>query len=339
MLFLSYAAYLGGLYISNAMDNWNLLFNYDSQYVKILHFQIDDEYEKIKDELNYDGKLKFIDINTDNYISWKTIMGFSSGGYFHTFTSVEDFKNYCEYMNIDCDFKNIKKGSMILSDIFAKNIGKKIGDKLKAGRYDNFSLSEDFTLDCITNENGYVSYFISNEDSETHATLIFGDEIENYQVRKRIENIKEKYNILFFPALAEEITEQFAIFNAIYTFIIIIMAVIMAVTVNAAFVGMYQRRNFEFSVYRAIGIPKRKIIGKIISEIICMDIAAVIFGGAVFFLIIYLLNNIVLYPDGKYLQYYSEIAIMGFLLCNIMILIPLIITRCKQMMKADICEY
>ena len=105
--------------------------------------------------------------------------------------------------------------------------------------------------------------------------------------------------------------------NIIYGFIIILLAVIMAVTVNAAFIGMYQRRHFEFAIYRAIGMSKKEIIGKIVKELIYIDGIAVFLGGGIFFLGLYLFNHLALYPVGKYLRYYHPLALSGALLCII----------------------
>ena len=139
--------------------------------------------------------------------------------------------------------------------------------------------------------------------------------------------------------LEEHINKQLESLNLIYAFIMILLAVIMAVTVNAAFVGMYQRRHFEFAVYRAIGISKGEIVKKIVGELLCMDGIAVMAGGAIFFLGLYLFNHLVLYPAGKYLRYFHPLALFCALLCNLAVLLPLMITRSRQMLKADMCDY
>ena len=137
----------------------------------------------------------------------------------------------------------------------------------------------------------------------------------------------------------KNITDQYEFFTPMYTFIVILLSIILAVTINAAFVGMYQRRNFEFAVYRAIGISKKRIVGKIVGELVLLDLGTLTLGGLVFFLALYLFNNLVLYPAGKYLTYFHPLALVGLVLCNVTILVPLIVTRCRQLLRADICEY
>ena len=153
-----------------------------------------------------------------------------------------------------------------------------------------------------------------------------------------VHRTQEKYPITV-NDIRNQITGQFTIFNRIYLFVIMLLSVILAVTINAAFVGMYQRRNYEFAVYRAIGVYRKAIVNKLVSELLWMDLFALVLGAGVVLLGLYLLNNLVLYPNGMYLRYFHPTALTGLVLCNVMVLLPLIFTRCRQLLSADICEY
>ncbi len=339
MLFLGYGAYLAGLYVTNPYDNWRVGIEYYNDMVSINATTNDkdkQEFEAFKAEALKDNKVKIIDMGSYNGFSWNTVMGFEMGQCTFTFHSVDDFKTFCEFHNIDCDFENIKNGSLVLSEKFAKNIGLEIGNKVDKDYGSN--IYGEFTLDVITNEDGYISYFI-DENSEVVECLLLGEEIKGKELYDYAYGLQEKYDVYVYKGLYNDMRGQFSMFDTIYMFVVILMAIIMAVTINAAFVGMYQRRNFEFAVYRAIGISKRRIIGKIAKELLCMDLVALTVGGGVFFTMLYLFNNMVLYPAGKYLNYFHSLALIGMVLCNIMVVIPLIITRCKRLLKADICEY
>ena len=67
-------------------------------------------------------------------------------------------------------------------------------------------------------------------------------------------------------------------FHYIYMLIVVLLAVVMAVTVNAVFVEMYQHRGPEFAIYRGIGIPGKKIICKIAGELLLLDGIAMAVG-------------------------------------------------------------
>lgn len=338
MLFLGYAAYLGGIYITNLYDNWQIVVDYSEKYTTVSPSNEDENYSDFyafTKELENNDKVDVLQLGVYHSFNWKTIMNFESGNFSATFLSVDDFRTYCAHMNIDCNFDQLKAGSLIMSERFAKNRGLEIGDTVDKD-FDK-GIYGKFTLDAMTQEDGYTQYFISDDGVLANQILILSNDGANvYDIAYALQ---EKYNVQIFSGVREKLDSQFSVFNRIYLFVLVLMAVILAVTVHATFVGMYQRRNFEFAVYRAIGLSKRRIIGKIIGELLCMDVIAMVIGGAVIFIALYLFNNLVLYPCGKYLCYFHPIALFGLVFYNLAVLVPLIVTRCKQMLKADICEY
>lgn len=339
MLFLGYAAYLGGIYVTNPRDNWDMPISYYDRFVYVNSTSGDaEEFARFCREAEESGRAAAIELGSYNSFNWESIMGFELGQFSLTFRSAEDFRSYCEYMGIDCDFKSLKSGSMILSERFANNVGLKIGDKI--GKDYSESIYSEFTLDAVTKEEGYALYFITEEnDTALNAVIIGRNGTESKELYELAYSLQERYDIYIHDGLEEEVDGWFKSFNMIYMFIIILMAAIMAVTIHAAFVGMYQRRNFEFAVYRAIGISKKRIVGKIVGELFYMDVAALVIGGGVFFLGLYLFNQLVLAPAGKYLCYFHPMALLGLALCNLAAILPLIVTRSRQMLRADICEY
>lgn len=338
MLFLGFAAYLGGIYVTNPMDNWSLPIEYSEKAVRVIANTGDEEdFELFIKEAAESGKVQVLELGTFDGLNWKTIMGFESGVATMTFRSVEDFKVYCEYMDIECDFGNLKSGSMVMSDRFAKNRELEIGDRIDTDTDKN--IYGEYTLDAVTKEDGYMQYFITDETDAPLNAILLGKEVDGRELYELAHSLQENHDIYVNDSMKEEIESQFNTFNTIYIFIIVLMSVILAVTINAVFVGMYQRRTMEFAVYRGIGISRRRIIGKIIGELISMDFIALVVGGVVFFSGLYLYNNLVLYPVGKYLRYYHPLALFGLVLCNLTVIIPLIVTRARQMLKTDICEF
>lgn len=339
MLFLGYVAYLGGLYVTNPRDNWDLPIAYYRRMVKVNDIAGDEEnFARFLAEVEESGKATIIKNGSYNAFNWNTIMGFDNGQVSLTFLSPQDFRAYCELMGITCDFDNLKSGSMVMSERFAKNVGLEIGNKI--GKDYAKDISREFTLDAVTKEDGYLLYFITEqEDYLLNAILIAREGVSGGELYDFVCGRKERYNIYVQDDFEQSINDQTKPMNVIYSFIIILLAVIMAVTVNAAFIGMYQRRHFEFAVYRAIGMSKKEVVWKIVKELLCMDGVAVILGGGIFFLGLYLFNNLALDPIGKYLRYFHPLALFGALLCNLAVLLPLMVTRSRQMLKADICEY
>lgn len=342
MIFLSFGVYLGGLYITNPIDNWELLMQYYDNIVSVSGSSYEDEdYRYVIDKAINDGKVTIIELGSYNGFGWESIMGFESGDFSFTFRTVEDFKIYCECMGIECDFDNIRSGSLIMSEMHANNNGLKLGDMVEKKKYS--SVYSDFSLDELTDEDGYTLYFITPEPENGASAILIGESIHGKELYDYVyglqSEVEDPLDVFVYDGVRADIGSQFEMFNLIYMFIAILLSVILAVTINAAFVGMYQKREYEFAVYRAIGVPKKRIIGKIAGELILMDVIALGIGAVITMLGLYLFNNMVLYPVGKYLRYFESLALGNLILCNIIIIVPLIVTRCRQMLKADICEY
>lgn len=341
MIFLSFGCYLGGLYVTNPLDNWKVPFSYYAVMRTPGASALDADYSRyqaFRQEMEEHPDILVLEQGQSNSFPWTTVMGFEIGTFTLTFRSVEEFKIYCNYFGIECDFSGLSSGSLILSERLAKNKGLELGDVVDR----NYSqqIYGTFTVNALTNEAGYCQYYIDDTPIEHPVLLLLPVNISTEEFHTFFNEAWDRNPVAIYNGLLQENVErEYKSFNLIYTFVVILLAVILAVTINAAFVGMYQRRNFEFTVYRAIGISKRRIVGKIVSELVCLDFVTLLLGGGIFFLALYLLNNLVLYPAGKYLNYFHPLALTGLLLCNVTILVPLIVTRCRQLLRADICEY
>lgn len=342
MIFLSFGVYLGGLYITNPMDNWKVPISYYENIVSLRGSAYEDEdFQYMVNQAREDGKVTVIEVGSYQSFGWKTIMAFDSGSVSFTFRCVEDFKTFCEYFGITCDFDQLGDGSLIVSERFAKNQGLELGDKVDKNF--GWNVYDEFTLDALTDEEGYIAYFIQEPEEPLPSAIFIGEQIHGKELYDYAYELQSQTgdpdDIYIYPGLAEDIGNQFETFNLIYMFIVVLLSVILAVTINAAFVGMYQKREYEFAVYRAIGISKKRMIWKIARELLWMDVLALAAGAVITVAGLYLFNHLVLYPDGKYLRYFEGLAFWNLLLCNVIIVVLLIVTRCRKMMKVDICNY
>lgn len=341
---LTYVIYIGGLYLNNIEQT----FVYSVQRLyKFAVIQPDgtsvdkDNFQQSKLRCMEDDRLLVIEQVYGGNIYVSSIMGGVKNGFpVFSFKSVEDFRSYCEYMNIDCDIENLKEGSAIMSEMFALNRGLKKGDEVKAEEEQNEVLYGDFTLDAVTDEEGYSFYTIGGKNLNTEY-LILPVEMDLEQFGEFLKELTGDYDVTATNGeyLENEIARQMSSMNKIYFFIVIFTAVVMAVTINAVFVGLYQKREPEFAVYRAIGISRKRIRRKLISEILVMDLIGLLIGGIVCITALYLLNRLYFQPSGKYIFYYHPVSLIGMLICNAVVLFPLIFTRSRQMMRADICQY
>lgn len=340
MIFLSFGAYLGGSYIYTPQENWDYACELDEKMVSV-YARADDEdyknYHKFVEEIKKTDNIHAIECAWYNEIERETVMGFMDGSFSLSFRTADDFRYFCEYNDIECDFTDVKPKTVVMNKRMAATKGYKVGDVIPPD--DENSFNYDFTVAALTDEPGYTQYYIGEETEQNCTVMLFGEGISVQEVRRQAEALAEKYPVNFDIPLRADISEIYGIFNTIFMLVIVFLALILSVTVNAAFVGMYQRREFEFAVYRAIGIPKKKLRRKIAGEIITMDVIVLVLGGGIFFLGLYLFNELVLEPKGLYLVYYAPISVLALVLCNIMTVVPLIITRSRVLLKANVCDY
>lgn len=343
MIFLSFGAYLAGLYVMNVITSFREFGAelYDSS--ALIQIKARDEaskeaYREVTDAVRQEEKVRLVDLGYYNSLQLESVMGFTVGYQSLTFLNKEDLELFFDVNKIACDVDALGNRSVIMSELLANNLGLKIGDTLTPEEFSG--VSEAYTLDAVTKQSTYSSYFFA-EGGEPMNAMVVNTGMSKTEFEAYLDGLEKQYPIRMYDYEDDmaEVDRVFAFLPKIYIAVLILVAIIMAVTVNAVFVGVYQSRNFEFAVYRAIGMGKRKIAGKIVGELLWMEGIALVGGGSLFFLGLYLFNHLVLYPAGKYLDYFNNVAFMGLAICNVIILVPLIITRCRQMYRADICEY
>lgn len=343
MFVLTYITYLGGIYISNLEQMWSYSLEEYKKYAIIYPTTTDvngEEYEKALQKIKENEKLTSFQAGVFSFLFTKTIMGFSNDFPQHSFRSVQDFQSFCEIAGIECGFSKLKKGSFITSYLGANNRGMKLGEQLK--QLEDERVYGTYTLDAVLQKKGYLYYYIDNgQGGENYSYYILPKNMSEQEFEQYLQELKKEYDVHIndYVSVSQDIQRQFNSFYRIFMFIVIFLAVVMALVINAAFAGMYQHRQPEFAVYRALGMGKGDIIKKVLKELLLMDVIGLIIGGVLLFLGIYLLNYLYLIPRGWKLFYYAPYALLGMLLCNITVLVVIMITRSHQLRKVDICQY
>ena len=127
-------------------------------------------------------------------------------------------------------------------------------------------------------------------------------------------------------------------FKYILFAIAFIIGLVLAVTVNAAFSAAYEKRKYEFSIYKAIGFSKSQIFGKVAGEVLLLDLIGLITGGLICLLVI-LTVNYILGPQGIYFFKVSVTGILSTIGCNLMVVVPTILLNLKRVRKYDVTVY
>ena len=239
-------------------------------------------------------------------------------------------------LGIEGDLSDIKDGSVCVSSALARQYGLKKGDIVDASVHRN--ISGTWRLDAILEDDSYILFYVDHTDvtyrmniiSRTHS----GDELRSY-----IEGIRGELKGHVDTNLRTEIKKQFAPFELIFGVGIVLLSSILAVIINSVITGQYIARNYEFGVYRAIGLTKKEVFGKCASEILLMDLLAIAAGAVLILLFIFLGNELYYRPAGKYLPYISRIGIYGFLASNLLVILPTILLKGRSMCRADVTEF
>lgn len=342
MFVLTFAIYIAGLYISNVRTMFDYSIERNRDVARIRAYNTDESYTdfyKAIEKLEENKKITVLPQGRRSNIYFESIMNFNAGDANYSFRNREDFETYCEFTGIKLLDKNkeISDGSVIMSQLQASNRGMELGDPLIAEK-DEFT-NQNYILDAITDDDGYSIYYISDTDNAEY--LVLNSSMDNNKFKEMLGKLGSEYNIFIVDNdyYKEHMDSQFRNFNYIYFFVIILLSVVMAVTINAAFAGMYQYRHGEFALYKAIGVSKNRIRLKIISEVLLIDITGIVSGTFLMVLCIYLFNNLYLIKNGKMLFYYNNMSMAGMVVSNLVILIPVTFFQGRKLMKTDICNY
>ncbi|MCI9080563.1 MAG: ABC transporter permease [Lachnospiraceae bacterium] len=342
MFILTFTVYIAGLYISNTESMFNIIVERDKKTAMVSSIATDKncvDYAKAIERLEKEKGITLLHQGVFNDIYTTSIMGFDIGFATYSFRSKEDFQTYCDFTGINLtdssQDRELGDGSVIMNRLQAASRGMKIGDKFVAE--DDEFIGQEYTLDAVTDNDGYSTFFISGTDSAR--CLVLNNSMDESSFKELLKTLETEYNVY---ARGEDynnnkIGEMLGNFYYIYFFVIILLSVIMAVTVNAAFTGMYQHRTGEFAIYKAMGIPARKIRLKILSEVLLIDVTGILAGLCIIMASIYLANNLYLIPHGLKLFYYNNMSLAGMVTSNLIILIPVTIFQGAKLVRADIC--
>ena len=145
-------------------------------------------------------------------------------------------------------------------------------------------------------------------------------------------------NILTNEYLKQDVKEQISFLIYIFSAVILIVAVVFAVTVNATFAAMYDKRKYEFSIYKALGFSKGRIFRKVLGELLAMDGLGLLAGGVVCFVAVKVLNEI-LWEQGQHFIRPSIMGILGTIVCNVAIIVPVLMSNMRRVKKYDVTVY
>lgn len=343
MMFLTVGMLIAGNYIYSLYWTFEPEIEFNDKVVSAEYLSIDEtgeDFQSFLEEVKADENLKCVTKTGRGFSSMlhNSVLNLPIGGDSYTFNSVEDMEAVLSHVGIKGDFSNCKNRSVVLSEEFAKDKGIELGDII--GPEFDEDLSAEWTVDAIIPGGGFASFYIYEDDEANHArAYIYSETMEGQELRAYLTNMLGDRQVEIKRHFKEGIDEQFRAYFVIFYAVVILIAVVLAVTVNSVVTGQYMKRIYEFGVYRALGRSKREVKTKVAAEIIGMNVIACAVGIGISSIFTYLINELLYIPTGRYLLYFSDLGIKGFLLCDLMVVIPLVLSKGRMMCKADVTEF
>lgn len=348
--------YIGGVYFNAATEHYSDI--YDSSKDLYMFFEknnegAEKEFKNAYSEIESSSVIsKIIYTNWNNYFYCKNVMSFDYGTEILGFKSSDDFDYFNEVTKVVPSDLHLDPGEIAITDKIAKQFDLKVGDKIDPeGTDENIDISEPYIVKAIFNAKSYRSYAV-NKTTECKTPIALRNFSDN-ETSDQINNARNEMNSYFdgliskYPNMnfrshtyfMDNMKSWFNTFYMIYYSICALVTLVIAVTLNALFVGAYQKRKFEFSVYKAVGFSKREINRKIISEVLIINLLGLISAAILTVLALFLINNIILYPEGLWMEYFSFKSLIIAAICDVMLIVPVIFLRIKKIKKYDVTEY
>ncbi len=357
MLGFTAICFMAGMYVDHPEATFELLYDKPSDYVLIYpgsnSIEIREQFlefaENVEDYCP-DTAGNIIGVGSVE-ISFKSIMGFENSTGMFMFRSEEDFCEFNRVMNDVPDDVVLKEGEIMLSKTLADNWGVKLGDVLlNDDDWNKAGFFVPVTVKAIVDIPGTVIYGVS-EDYNSNQIMILRSEANNVQgyekdlVNGQLEETAAKI-AADYPSLKvvtnqswmASVREQLRMITYILVAITVIIGLVLAVTVNAAFSAAFEKRKYEFSIYKALGFSKAQIFGKVAGEVLILDLIGLI-AGVIICMIVILTVNYVLTPEGIFFFKVSQNGIIATLACNAMVVVPTIISSMKRIKKYDVTVY
>lgn len=342
MMFLATLMFLAGNYIHSELYTFEKEFDYSEKIVIAGIQSTDEEYKDFavfKQKVKEDAKLEYVDVTAYGFSGMPhgTVLNLEMGGWAYVFNSKEDMEKVFKHLGIEGDFSNCKNNSMIISQDFADNKGISPGDKIDH-TFDS-SIDGEYTVDAIIDDGSYCTFYIYENDESLGRLYIYSDSMEGKELYDYVNQLAAGLKVQVQESEKDRVLPQFYVFYVLFYIVDILIAVVLAVTVNSVVTGQYLKRTFEFGIYRALGMRKKEVRRKVASEIAVMNILACIIGFLSTMLFTYMINELFYKEKGLHLLYFSQTGLVGFIICDALIVIPLILSKGIQMSNADVTEF
>lgn len=342
MMFLATLTFLAGNYIQSVFFTFEKEFEYSDKLVMVNIQSTDEEYmdyTTFLQRVEVDKQLEYVEMTARGFsgMSHDTVLNLEMGGQTFVFNSRENLEKVFKHLGIEGDFANCKNNSMIISKDFAANKGIKLGDTLDHSFEPG--LDDTYTVDALIDDGSYCVFYIKEDNENLGRCYVYSDSMEGKELYDYVNDLAEGLDVKVSEAERDYVIPQFSIFYLLFYILDMLIAIVLAVTVNSVMTGQYIKRTYEFGVYRALGISKKEIRKKVAAEILLLNVIACVVGFVTTMLFTYMINELYYKVHGLHLMYFSMTGLIGFIVCDVLIIVPLVLSKGRRMSRADVTEF
>lgn len=289
------------------------------------------------------------DINARQKISFTRLIGLPGGismPIFYNSNNFSVFKNTVGlFIDPSIDWQ-LANGEMAMSDLLKRNLGLEKGAIIDNDGELITGFKQSSTLAQTYKSNGYTSFRIDSAHTPDSVLLLRENTPDKEKSREdfnaAVMQLKQEYPDLQFIDYEYQkniINDVLAVYYAIIIVVALIVALILAIMINAILIGEYANRKLEFSIYKATGFSRWEITFKVIKETILINLLGLALGAVMVLLMIFVLNETVLFAKGLQLSYFCPESLIGTLICETVVIIPIIAFQANRIKKHDVTNF
>ena len=334
--------FIGGMYCDNPLETFRVSKSESDRY---MHIYVNgnsndaiDEYRQMQRELKEqlpEEAREILYINS-RYFAFETIMLFDCQIDGFLFKSVEDFEIFKQRTHLVPEDIELNDYEMLMSEQLAESEDLEIGDPI--GTAKKLKLGQTFKGE------GMRAYGVAGVDYTNDMLVVSNDGVCDQKLqddlRRCAAELSVKYPHVKFETagtFVREVEEQMGFMYYIFAVVVILVAIVLLVTINAVFTAAYDKRKHEFAIYKALGFTKGQIFRKVASEVLILNLGAFIFGMLVNVGLILVLNQC-MWSSGYHFYRVTKSAVLGTVITEVLVILTIILLNWRKVGKYEVTE-
>lgn len=334
--------FIGGMYCDNPLETFRVSKSESDRY---MHIYVNgnsndaiDEYRhmqrELKEQLPEEAR-EILYINS-RYFAFESIMLFDCQIDGFLFKSVEDFEIFKQRTHLVPEDIELNDYEMLMSEQLAESEDLEIGDPI--GTAKKLKLGQTFKGE------GMRAYGVAGIDYTNDMLVVSNDGVCDQKLqddlRRCAAELSVKYPHVKFETAGtyvREVEEQMGFMYYIFAVVVILVAIVLLVTINAVFTAAYDKRKHEFAIYKALGFTKGQIFRKVASEVLILNLGAFIFGMLVNVGLILVLNQC-MWSSGYHFYGVTKSAVYGTVITEVLVILTIILLNWRKVRKCEVTE-